>query len=110
MENGTRHSELLATHCDRTGAHIMEHCTNYSLLAACNEVLTAWETRHLKPPATQNKTQGTHYTVRIWKGLLVLALHLPSCCSPELLCSATNPKKTRALHSPDPQTYHLLAE
>jgi len=109
-ENGTRHRELVTTHCDRTGAHIVERCTNYSLLAACNEVLIAWETRHLKPPTTQNKKQGTHYTARIWKGLLVLALHLPSSCSPDLLCSATTPKKTSDLHSADPQTHHLLAE
>ena len=112
MENGTgtRHRELISTHCSRTGAHIMEHCTNYSLHAACNEVRTAWETRHLKPLTTQNKKQGTHYTARIWKGLLALALHLRSCCSPDLLCSATTPKTTGDLHSPDPQTHHLLAE
>jgi hypothetical protein len=79
--------------------HYMQHVTKY-----------AWETRHLKPPTMQNKKQGTYYTARIWKGLLALALHLPSCCSPDLLCSATTPKKTDDLHSLDPQTLHLLAE
>jgi hypothetical protein len=70
-KNGTRHTELLTIH-NRSGTHRMEHCTNYSLHAACNEVLTAWystrEATHYTEQKTRYSLHGVHLEGSIGSG------------------------------------------
>jgi hypothetical protein len=121
--------KLLATGNMENVARYMELDTeSYSLYRTIKHVISSWNTlqttrymqhltkyslhgtQYMKLPTTQNKKQGTHYTACIWQGLLALALDLPSCRCPDVLRPATTPETIGDLHSPDPQTHHLLAE